>query len=256
MDKLSNPTQNYTVVPNEIFQMHLHASTRFLYIYLISRPDNWNVNAKNIMNVCGCGRDKAYKMLQELKDAGMLSYHRKIGGGGVYTLHEITTSGFSASDISASDKSAHIVNTDKAVNTELKLLVQNEFARWYFYYPNKKGKPAALKAFIKATKKMDGEQVGRFTQMIIDDTQNRAKNEDSWQRDNGRYIPMPATYINGERWTDSLTQFEVKNSLPKSDEKLAEFAVQHNLHAPGKAPQHLRNASDYRNWIQQALGGT
>lgn len=31
------------------------------------------------------------------------------------------------------------------------------------------------------------------------------KRSDQWQRDNGRYIPHPATWLNGERWNDELS---------------------------------------------------
>lgn len=32
----------------------------------------------------------------------------------------------------------------------------------------------------------------------------QAKQTDDWQRDNWRYVPYPATYLRGERWTDEL----------------------------------------------------
>ena len=45
-----------------------------------------------------------------------------------------------------------------------------------------------------------------------------------------------------------------QKALPTSDDDLAGFAVDNNLHAPGMAPQHLRNPSEYRKWIQERIG--
>lgn len=30
------------------------------------------------------------------------------------------------------------------------------------------------------------------------------KKSDQWQRDNGQYIPYPATWLNGRRWEDEI----------------------------------------------------
>lgn len=30
----------------------------------------------------------------------------------------------------------------------------------------------------------------------------RQRNSDDWQRDDGRYIPHPTTWLNGRRWED------------------------------------------------------
>lgn len=30
------------------------------------------------------------------------------------------------------------------------------------------------------------------------------KRTEGWRKENGRFIPMPATWLNGERWTDEL----------------------------------------------------
>ena len=69
-------------------------------------------------------------------------------------------------------------------------------------YPNKVAKQDALKAWKKL--KMNPEMLGAILNGL-----SRWKASDEWTRDGGRYIPHPATWLNGKRWED-----EVK---PKTD---------------------------------------
>lgn len=62
-------------------------------------------------------------------------------------------------------------------------------------YPKKKAKEAARKAWNKL--KPD-ETLGKE---IIQAVTESAKTKD-WLKENGKYIPYPATYLNGKRWED------------------------------------------------------
>jgi len=247
VDKLRKPNTNYTVIPNEIFNLtDMSADSRFVYLYLLSRPDGWNVNSKNIQSICKCGRDKAYKLLNELKDSDLLSYQRLNDGGGVYTLHEITTSVFIASDKVASDKSAHIVSKERAVNTETNILCKKDFARWWQLYPKKKGKADALKAWMRL------KPNPRMTNVLIADTEKRKQEEESWQRDNGQFIPLGATYLRGARWEDEITPVVTQaETMPKSNDELTGWAQEKRLREarPGESMAQYRQALTelYRN---------
>lgn len=70
------------------------------------------------------------------------------------------------------------------------------FETVYNAYPRKAGKPAALKAW-KAAKIKTAEVA-----MILSDIESKSCSDD-WQKDNGKYIPHPATYFNQRRWEDS-----------------------------------------------------
>lgn len=67
-----------------------------------------------------------------------------------------------------------------------------DFARWYAAYPRKEGKGQALKAYKAALKKVDAET-------LLEAAHDAAKR---WENRERRYIPMPATWLNGERWAD------------------------------------------------------
>lgn len=69
------------------------------------------------------------------------------------------------------------------------------FDAFWEAYPRKQSKAAALKAYQKI--KPDGELLGVMLSVI-----ERQKTSDQWRRDNGQYIPHPATWLNGRRWED------------------------------------------------------
>lgn len=74
-------------------------------------------------------------------------------------------------------------------------------------YPKKVGKEAARKAFAKV--KVPIETLTAAIQ--------RQKGSDQWTRDNGQYIPNPATWLNQGRWEDELTPSATKVSLDYGD---------------------------------------
>lgn len=71
------------------------------------------------------------------------------------------------------------------------------FDAFWQLWPNKVGKAAALKAWIKINPDAD------LTQKIHVAVE-AAKNSDQWLRDGGRFIPHAATWLNGERWNDEM----------------------------------------------------
>jgi len=72
------------------------------------------------------------------------------------------------------------------------------FASFWQTYPKKIAKPAALKAYRAA--KVKDPLLG----IILSDIETR-KQSDDWTKENGKYIPNPATYLNQRRWEDGET---------------------------------------------------
>lgn len=73
------------------------------------------------------------------------------------------------------------------------------FERFWQTYPRKKAKDAALKAWKKL--KPDKNLLNVILAAI-----EREKLSDQWRKDNGQFIPYPATWLNGRRWEDDLKQ--------------------------------------------------
>ena len=75
---------------------------------------------------------------------------------------------------------------------------QNErFNAFWTAYPRKVGKGEAEKAWKKA--KINDSLFGKILEAI-----EKSKKSEQWSKDNGRYIPNPATWLNQKRWDDEL----------------------------------------------------
>lgn len=72
----------------------------------------------------------------------------------------------------------------------------SEFDRFWSEYPKKVGKIAAKKAFERAR--------NRTTLESLLTAIRRQKCGSQWSRDNGQYIPNPATWLNQGRWEDEV----------------------------------------------------
>lgn len=91
-----------------------------------------------------------------------------------------------------------VQETDTETETEADTDKTVGFASFWSTYPKKIAKPNAIKAF-KAAKLKTGE-----IDSILTDIDTR-KQSDDWTKENGKYIPNPATYLNQRRWEDGET---------------------------------------------------
>jgi hypothetical protein len=71
-----------------------------------------------------------------------------------------------------------------------------DFERFWFVYPRKVGKKEAYRAFNKANKPV---------QLLIAAVNAQMQSE-QWNKENGKYIPNPATWLNQGRWDDQVTR--------------------------------------------------
>lgn len=72
-----------------------------------------------------------------------------------------------------------------------------EFESFWNAYPRKVGKEAARKSFSKIPK----SEIPNLVPAI-----ENQKQSEQWKKENGRYIPNPATWLNQGRWQDELSQ--------------------------------------------------
>lgn len=76
------------------------------------------------------------------------------------------------------------------------------FKLFWEEYPRKVGKIAARKAFDRAIK------LATIEDMLM--AISRQKVSDQWKKDNGAFIPHPATWLNQGRWEDEKTVVETE----------------------------------------------
>ena len=69
------------------------------------------------------------------------------------------------------------------------------FTEFWAAYPKKVGKGAAEKAFKKI------RPTAEVFEAMLSAIENQRRS-DQWQRENGRYIPNPSTWLNQRRWED------------------------------------------------------
>ena len=68
------------------------------------------------------------------------------------------------------------------------------------------------------------------------------------------YVMQAATFFGPDKhYLTDWTIPEKKITIPADNSKLADFAVEHGLHEPGKAPEFIKNDYEYRQWIQTKL---
>ena len=79
------------------------------------------------------------------------------------------------------------------------------FVAFWEKYPYKVGKKAAWKAWQKV--KYTPELGAKIMTAL-----EAWKQSPQWTKDAGRYIPHPATWINGERWEDEVAPAKAKNT--------------------------------------------
>lgn len=86
------------------------------------------------------------------------------------------------------------------------------FDEFWDIYPKKVAKQNAIKAFERAKKvwTKDGKNITDILNAVT-----RAINSESWQKDNGKFIPYPASWLNGGRWDDG----SLNDSAPEIKKK-------------------------------------
>ena len=102
------------------------------------------------------------------------------------------------------------IEQTKRVSKHAREKLQNGFNDFWVAYPKKKSKDDALKAWLKIN---PDEQL---QQIIIDAVVLATTQDQDWTKDNGQYVPFPATYLNGKRWEDEITQKSPKTATNRN----------------------------------------
>ena len=211
------PEGNFYLLNKSISEdQRLSWASRGLLVFLLGKPDHWEVSTHHLIGQTkdclgkASGRDAVRGLIRELEQAGYLRIVLERADGGEFGGRSYTVSESPATDypgpVEPSPVNPPLVSIEgkqglnKAARIEKPMADKDmveAFEVFWKLYPNKKSKKDARKAWEKL--KPSAEL--RLTLMTA--LGNHRISRD-WAKDDGQYVPMASTWLNGERWTDEL----------------------------------------------------
>lgn len=229
--------RGFTTIYNSMAQdPHLTLAARGLFTMIASLPQDWDYTVSGLAVKANTTRYEVRKCLENLQEAGYLLREQSHDSGGkfagnTYVLQEesptvvpICHNGKSRQrclpltvDLTQQSKDLNKEKTDKAPIPPAGVDEQSEmFERFWKAYPRHDAKAPARKAWMRLKPDI---QLCRTMAAALE----QQKQSEGWQRDNGRYIPMPATWINQRRWEDEVPTQERPEPPRNDDERRGRF---------------------------------
>ena len=203
----ARPEANYTVIENQLINdPNLDWREMGVLIYLLSKPDNWQVSIAHLAKQKCAGESSIKSAIKSLKAAGYIESKRSHTGFVDWFVYD---SPVTSGDVEVSQEikpQVDIPHVEKPqeenhrlINTDNKTITEKEnncasvsFDIFWGRYEFKKDRPRAERAWKKLTISEQAkavELIPAFKRSLPEWHQN----------------PYPATYLNGKRWTDDLT---------------------------------------------------
>ena len=98
-------------------------------------------------------------------------------------------------------RNGDVTVTDRKIDRKIDIC-PDEFNSFWSIYPRKEAKTDALRAWGKLAPSPDLQTA------ILSHIEQRKKSFD-WMKEGGKYIPLPATFLNGRRWEDETGSVNV-----------------------------------------------
>ena len=207
-------TQPFTTVFNSVLRdQRLSLKTLGLYVIMQSFPDDWEYSVSGLAARCRIGRDAIRKCLKELEEAGYLLKEQGQQENGKfacntyvlqdeappctekpYTVKPSTVKPLTENQPQVKKHLSKDSSNDPPIAPQGAGCV-DLFERFWAAYPRKQYKDRARRAWAKLSPDMD--LCRKMSEAL-----NTQKQSDQWMRDDGRYIPHPATWLNGRCWED------------------------------------------------------
>ncbi|RKZ95334.1 MAG: hypothetical protein DRQ40_03860 [Gammaproteobacteria bacterium] len=198
---------DYTIIPNQVINDdNLGWKDLGLLCYLLSKPDHWQISISHLVKQRNAGEAAVRIMINNLRKSGYITMHRRSSGRTDWLVYDAPQEKPHSDNRDKAQKphrekphvekphvdNRHtIVSTDPLVSTDLVVSTetqQPQFLDFYKRYPRKLAKKQAQAAWTKLKpkdKQLACEQLDQFL-----------------QGKEIKYLPYPATYLNGNRWED------------------------------------------------------
>lgn len=188
---------NFTRYHNEMFDVLKGDSDALaLHLYLMSKPDDWRIMTRDVEKQMGWGREKRQNVMKRLQDVGLMEYKRNPTQGSEWLIYDSLI--LREPEKPVTERPVHIVTTETSLTTEreTKPLRDDGFEKFWGLYTKKKSKGAAQRAWNKLSPKQ--------RELATEDVLTRVYRDPDWIKDQGKYIPYPATYLNAHGWEDEI----------------------------------------------------
>ena len=205
---------NFTQIPNEIiFNENLSAKAKWILIYLISKPKNWDFSVHRIKYDFKDWVDSIISWINEIEENGFLERKKMNNWKVVYIINWIPkTKEFLKAkkpdwekhnlEKSQTGKIHTIINKEKIINTK-KLKNKENIYIWFFedfweLYPKKVWKQKAQKAFMEL--EIDDMKYEKIISWV---KSYSAYLNHFWRQKD--FILNPEKFLKEERWSDDFS---------------------------------------------------
>ncbi len=220
-------------LPNDIGRNpSLSLEARGFLVVIASMSSDWTFYRQEMMRIAGVGKDKYYKIINELKAANILHIDDGRGSDGTFsgrTWHvnfdpcpentdtvdpcpDLPCTVLSDGGETRTHKKKNLIKNTKPkeIKTKQKDLVSSEFEKIWVHYRKIKdaGKAKALAKYKVARKSHSYEQIAKPLAQFIEIRTGQ----------DPKYTPHLATWLHGKRWNDN--QAHAANASRTSDDQL------------------------------------
>jgi hypothetical protein len=186
---------------------------------MLSLPEEWDYSVRGLAALSKDGKDSVMNTLTELEKFGYLKRTKAFDDKGRfagydYDIFEKPKKPDAEKPLTGNPcpEKPDTENPPQLNTKQLSTKQSNTkginiypFDEFWKAYPKKKAKEDARKAWAKL--KPD-ETLGKAIIQAVEE----AKKTPDWKKENGKYIPHPATYLNGKRWEDERNDADGANA--------------------------------------------
>ena len=233
-----------TVFRSAAQDKRLSLKARGLFLLMQSLPDGWRYTVSGLAALAGTGKDQIRSGLKELTDVGYLVKEQSHDPGGkfsgnIYILQEESPLSENPTTVQKSAAPLSGKPSTEKPSTENPTLINNIytnhdqkppivpqgtesemlFERFWSAYPRRQYKDRARKAWAKLGP--DLALCRRMSEALA--IQKRSA---QWTEAGGKYIPHPATWLNGRCWEDDPGPMAAPpnpQEIPPDDERRGRY---------------------------------
>ena len=214
----------YEVVPRDVVQQVKNPDALAIWIYLLTKPDNWVVRRTDIRRHFGLGMDRYSNAMRELREMGLVVSAAISDGktgqlqGKVIWVNACVTEVPENPNVGKNRTSGFPECRENRTLKETEIQLQKQRTYRAPAIADAKHDVMFASFWMNYPKKVDKKKAHDVFRRLPEDKQVAAVEDAASGRYNGtekRFIPNPTTYLRGERWDDER--------LPMASERRSGF---------------------------------